>query len=74
MEGNGMSRGEHSCWGKILILSMSMCELKYIIPSNSNIMETKNFSKHHINKTTQEHQILCGKPSSIKGKTMGQFR
>ena len=39
-------------------------------------METKKkkISKHHINTTTQEHQILCGKPSSVEGKTMGQLR
>ena len=42
-------------------------------------METKktkkqNFSKHHINTTTQEHQILRGKPSSVEENTMGQLR
>ena len=37
-------------------------------------METKNFRKHHVNTTTQEHQILRGKPSSIEGKTMGHLQ
>ena len=38
-------------------------------------METKkNSSKHHINTTTQEHQILHGKPSGVEGKTTGQLR
>ena len=36
-------------------------------------METKNFSKHHINTITQEHQILRGKSFSVKGKIMGQL-
>ena len=34
----------------------------------------KKFSKHYINTTTQEHQILRGKPSGVEGKTMGQLR
>ena len=34
----------------------------------------KKISKHHINTTTQKHQILRGNPSSIEGKTTGQFR
>ena len=29
----------------------------------------KKFSKHHINTTTQEPKILCGKLSSVEGKT-----
>ena len=38
-------------------------------------METKKkkFSKHHINITTQEHQILREKTSSVEGKTTGQL-
>ena len=31
-------------------------------------METKNFSKHHINTTTQEYLILRGKPFDVEGK------
>ena len=37
-------------------------------------METKKFNKHHTNTTTQEHQILHGKPSSVEGKTTGQLQ
>ena len=37
------------------------------------LWKQKNSSKHHINTTTQEHQILYGKPSSVEGKTMGQL-
>ena len=37
-------------------------------------METKNFRQRHVNTTTQEHQILRGKPSSIEGKTTGHLR
>ena len=37
-------------------------------------MEKKKFRKHHVNTTTQEYQILRGKPSSIEGKTTGHLR
>ena len=37
-------------------------------------METKKFSKHHTNTTTQEYQILREKPSSVERKTTGQLR
>ena len=37
-------------------------------------MEKKKNSKHHINTTTQEHQILRGKPSGVEGKTTGHLR
>ena len=57
-----------------------MCELKIndyqaiAILWKQKKKKKKKFSKHHINTTIQEHQILCGKPSSIKGKITGQFR
>ena len=35
------------------------------------LWKQKKFNKHHINTTTQEHQILRGKPSNIEGKTTG---
>ena len=34
-------------------------------------MKQKNSKKHHINTTTQEHQILHGKPFGVEGKTTG---
>ena len=37
-------------------------------------METKKFSKHHINTTKQEHRILRGKPFNVEGKITGQLR
>ena len=37
------------------------------------LWKQKKFSKHHTT-TTQEHQILRGKPSSVEGKTTGQLR
>ena len=52
----------------------STCEFKYITTKQYQYYENKNFNKHHINTTTQEHQILCGKPSGVKGKITGQLR
>ena len=55
---------------------MPMCELKYITTKQyyGNKKKKKKISKHHINTTTQEHQILRGKPYSVEGKTTRQLR
>ena len=53
---------------------MPMCELKYITTKQYyGNKKQKKISKHHINTTTQEHQILRGNPSSIEGKPRGSF-
>ena len=46
----------------------------YIYQAIAILWKQKNSSKHHINTTTQEHQILHGKPSDVEGKTMEQLR
>ena len=53
---------------------MSMCELKINDYQVIGILWKQKFNKNHINTTTQEHQILYGKPSSVEGKTTRQFR
>ena len=52
---------------------MSMCELKINDYQIIAILWKQKHSKHHRNTTTQEHQILRGKPSSLEGKTTGQL-
>ena len=48
---------------------MSKCELKYITTKQQQYYANKiNSSKHHINTTTQKHQILREKPSDVEVK------
>ena len=69
------NRNPSSCWGKkpksllCVKLNKIMYELIYKwLPSNNNIIKTKFLASTNKNTTTQEYQILCGKPSSIEEK------
>ena len=55
---------------------MSMCKLIHTHTHTHThqaiaiLWKQKISSKHHINTTTQEHQILHEKPFNVEGKTM----